>query len=148
MCRLCSGLLQGQVLHLQPRCDAFCASHNIKNYSINHNLLQGCMVTSTHPVNTNDRDLRSRPARKAHERRPHCEILYVHGCIRTGTLTSKGDLRKRCMCCMQSTYMYCISRQTYTSGSQSNLPMETQAWMSFTWRIRVLAVPTTSSLGP
>jgi hypothetical protein len=44
--------------------------------------------------------------------------------------------------------IHVLSAGRLTVAVQSNLPMETQAWMSFTWRIRVLAVPTTSSLGP
>ena len=31
------------------------------------------------------------------------EILYVHGCIRTGTLSSVDDLRKRCACLVEYT---------------------------------------------
>jgi hypothetical protein len=64
----------------------------------------------------------------------------VHGCIRTGTLTSKGDLRDVCVACSQHTCIVSAGRLTLVA-SQSNLPMETQAWMSFTWRIRVLLSP-------
>jgi hypothetical protein len=143
MCRLCSGLLQGQVLHLQSRCDAL-VHPTISKLFHKSQPSTGMYFYSSCEQQTTGSTIA--PGTKAHE-----DGLIARSCMcMVVSVPERSHLRAiyaSDMCCMQSTYMYCISRQTYTGGSQSNLPMETQAWMSFTWRIRVLAVPTTS-LGP